>query len=135
MAKKKEDSVKNEFDLNQPVIGIDGGAEPIQDRYSIMQFQKPVEVSWDRGSKSETASALVLDSVTLTYRKLILKALRGESQKESKVDIERSTDLMLKCMADKVELDSDERSDINKCVKELNDPLLLLRIKQLWGDV
>lgn len=125
----------NVFNLNNLVKGINGDIEPIRDRASAIQFQEPIEVSWDKGAKSEKVTGLLLDSKPLTFRKLILRALRGNQKEKGKVSIERCTELMLKCMADKVELDSDERSDINTCVKELNDPLYLLRIKQLWGDL
>ena len=135
MGKKKQDP-KNEYDLNQSVIGIDGNPELLHGQLSIVQFEAPADVSYKVGKKTETkeATGLILNSKPMTFRNLILRAIRGQKD-ESPISIEKSTKLMLKCMADKVELDSDEKSDINKCVEAMKDPLYVLRVKQLWGDM
>lgn len=121
------------LNLKDIVLDLDGNPELQNDRINYVVFDKPQKVSYTQQGeeKSTEIAGGVLQAKPLTYRKLLLISLRN--QKEESVDVDRKSELMYKLIADKVELDTEEKADLIKCVKSLKDPLFLMRVKDLFA--
>lgn len=136
MSKKKEP----QYNLKEKVKDIDGNPQLQGGEFRFAQFDKPVEVEFMAAGKKrkETFTGGAINSKVLTMRDLFSRALRGGQQQKraaSSVDTDRRSQLMFKCVADQVDLSSEDVADIIKCVRDLGDALYLMRVKQFFGDL
>lgn len=141
MSKTKKSEYKEpEFDLSTPVIDADGNPELQAGEFKFAQLDKPMGIEFVAGGKKRTEliAGVAINSKGLTIRGLISRALRGGGQQQqgaaSPVDTDRRGSILLKCVADKVDLDKEDQADIIKCVRDLGDALYYMRIKQFFGD-